>query len=152
MAHSVPTASHTYPCLPEQAAATAPAVLALAGDIEPAAVSQAQRNAAVLACATRCAATSSAKRLDLHGALRAAEAATGLSACIEGSAWHYERRVYSRVTPGGGCNVVQWSAMKLPLRAGCVDVCVIDLPFGRAHKAYTSHGGVRLLLYLHVAH
>ena len=32
---------------------------------------------------------------------------------------------------GGEADVVQWDAMNLPLRSGCIDSLVADLPFGK---------------------
>jgi 23S rRNA G2445 N2-methylase RlmL len=35
---------------------------------------------------------------------------------------------------GGAAGLVQWDARRLPLRDGCLDVAVVDLPFGKKHK------------------
>ncbi len=40
---------------------------------------------------------------------------------------------------GGKVDVVQWDAMRLPLRTGCIDRLVTDLPFGKRCGSHTEN-------------
>ena len=52
--------------------------------------------------------------------------------------WHYLERQYETRPKGSGVLGCVWDAMQLPLRPGCVDACVVDLPFGMAHKVCSA--------------
>lgn len=48
--------------------------------------------------------------------------------------WHAVERRVRRLPPAGGVLCCLWSAAALPLRDASVDVALVDLPFGKAHK------------------
>ena len=52
-------------------------------------------------------------------------------------------RLYRAHSGAQAAQFCHWSAAELPLRARCVDVCVVDLPFGQTHKI--KGGGSRNL-------
>ena len=130
--------------VPLEASATTGAVLALGGDVDEELVWQASRNAR----ASQLAAAQAAPREPLP--LAAAAAALAEEAVRDGltppelpEAWHFEQRLYHRLAAGGGAAFCAWSAAQLPLRTGCCDAVVVDLPFGQTHKI--KGGGSRNL-------
>ena len=121
--------------LPLEAAATTGAVLALGGDVDDELVWQASRNARASQLAMAQAALQAPLPLAAAAATLADEAGRGGVAPPElPEAWHFEQRLYERLAAGGGTSFCQWSAAQLPLRRGCCDVVVVDLPFGQTHK------------------
>lgn len=140
--------------IPLEAAATARGcgVLALGGDLEPAFAAQAHRNAYASALARRQPAAAGADAGAGPAVLPLAAAAAVLAEDgreprpDETPSWHYDERLYERAPRAGGGGapqVARWSAAQLPLRAGCVDAVVVDLPFGSSHKM--KGGGARAL-------
>ena len=129
--------------VPLEAAATASAVLALGGDLEPELVAQAARNAQVSVLALR---PGPAPLLPLAAAAAAVVERGAPLPEIDIPAWHYEARQYARprAAGGGGAHFAHWSAAELPLRSGVVDAVVVDLPFGMGHK---MRGGGAARLY-----
>ena len=138
--------------IPLEASATCPMVAALAGDAEPEVVTQAHANGGALQGARNALRARGLSALPLHLYPRMRDAPDeGLT--IDGQderrkgsggvagvpAWHYEERTYQRVSAGSGVLSCTWDAMQLPLRPGCVDACIVDLPFGMTHKVRNGH-------------
>jgi len=51
------------------------------------------------------------------------------------AAKNYRHLVEEMKGPGAGAaGLLQWDARRLPLRDACLDVAIVDLPFGKRHK------------------
>ena len=125
--------------LPLEAAATAPMVVALAGDHEALLLAQVGCNAAALHTAQQLASARSLQFLPLSAAAPGREGEGAGERSKSGRvtdvpAWHYDERWYEQVARGSGVLGCTWDAARLPLRPRSVDACVIDLPFGMTHK------------------
>ncbi|KAL1512052.1 hypothetical protein AB1Y20_005326 [Prymnesium parvum] len=111
--------------IPLEAAATIPSILAVGGDLDPHVVRQARANGLLWTAASAAAASRHLPHLSLEEGEGAAPS------------WHYEERRYPPL-PFSCVQTLAWDATCLPLRTSCVDVIVVDLPFGMAHKAGTK--------------
>lgn len=47
---------------------------------------------------------------------------------------NYRLMVTGEATSSAAAGFVQWDARRLPLRDACLDVAIVDLPFGKRHK------------------
>ncbi|KAL1523289.1 hypothetical protein AB1Y20_018631 [Prymnesium parvum] len=138
--------------LPLEAAATLPMVMTLAGDADAHLLSQARWRG----CRTERGedgvrdegSTAPPSQAHENGVVlrEAQDMAAGqpvlpLSECARARAlpaWHYDERRYAPISRGSGVLSCVWDATRLPLRPGCVDALVVDLPFGMVHKV--RHG------------
>lgn len=134
--------------LPLEAVATSPMLAALAGDIDTDLVVQAHANGVALRSAQQVSGTQGLPTLPLlmhapHHTLapegQNGEARLGSGRLAHAPEWHYREREYAPVGRGSGVLACTWDAMRLPLRPGCIDVCLVDLPFGMAHKVRNGH-------------
>lgn len=121
--------------LPLVAAATECAV-ALAGDIDEALLTQAAGNAAWLREARRRGAGGDSGCLQLQ---------ISSSSGPQMDSWHATERLFRAGASNSGVLPIAWDATCIALRPGCVDVIVVDFPFGAVHKVKGGKSGLRAL-------
>ena len=108
--------------IPLEAAAARASLVTLAGDVDAHSLAQAAANGRALERARLAAAAGKLAALPL-----------GADGAIP--EWVARERRYAKRAAGSGLLPAVWSAEGLPLRTACVDVIVVDLPFGNLHKA-----------------
>ena len=108
--------------IPLEAAAARESLVTLAGDVDAHSLAQAAANGRALERARLAAAAGKLAALPL-----------GADGAIP--EWVARERRYAKRAAGSGLLPAVWSAEGLPLRTACVDVIVVDLPFGNLHKA-----------------
>ena len=135
--------------VPLVAAAASLAACAIAGDIDEHVLVQAAANGHILRVAHRAALASDAACLPL-GSVDAAAANlpnTTLPAAPapEALAWHASTRLVRTPAANGGVLPCLWSSHAIALRRSCIDVVVVDLPFGITHKVKGGGKGLKSL-------
>ena len=141
--------------VPLVAAASTAAGCAFAADVDEYVLRQAAANGRQLSAACMRAAASGAAHLPLQTVHVGTGAEGEIGArSIEGLppvpsddalAWHAATRLLPRQAANGGVLPCLWSAHAIALRTRCVDVIIVDLPFGMTHKVKGSTLGLRKL-------
>ena len=129
--------------LPLAAAASSACAFAIAGDLDEALVQQTAKNSDWLRNVQH-ATTAEGEYLRFDSAL-AGDIPCGCSEDAQSLNWHATERRIRHGPARGGVMPCVWSAASLPLRSQCIDVIVVDMPFGVLHKTEGGKAGRQVL-------